>query len=206
MAARSSNCVGKVVGLNNNGAGRIENYESEWKVEARADQEYVETRPAITEDKIKAMGGERGNSERASGGGACTDRGRAHANLSAASRCYRGATLMSCILSVLLRAPHQCIWTIVHLSIWLATIVSSPFTWPLCRAAVPAADAPIVPHFNCEAYRPTNNEMKPVAYSGLTRSIRLGGEHSSRARRTLALRIFQGTSARDLSFFEFQAN
>lgn len=47
---------------------------------------------------------------------------RTHVNLSAASRCYRGATLMRCILSILLRAPRRCIWPIVHLSICVATI------------------------------------------------------------------------------------
>lgn len=83
---------------------------------------------------------------------------RTHANLSAASRCYRGTTLMSCILSILLRAPRQCIWPIVHLSIHVA-LRSLPLASPR---------APIILPFTSLVNRP-NNQMKPLAYCRLLR-------------------------------------
>lgn len=87
-----------------------------------------------------------------------TGHARTHANLSAASRCYRGTTLMSCILSILLRAPRQCIWPIVHLSIHVA-LRSLPLASPR---------APIILPFTSLVNRP-NNQMKPLAYCRLLR-------------------------------------
>lgn len=77
-----------------------------------------------------------------------------HVNLSAASRCYRGTTLMSCVLSILLRAPRQCIWPIV-LHPRGFTIVSSRFA---TRSDHPAFYEP---------RQSANNQMKPLAYCRL---------------------------------------
>lgn len=79
---------------------------------------------------------------------------RTHVNLSAASRCYRGTTLMSCVLSILLRAPRQCIWPIV-LHPRGFTIVSSRFA---TRSDHPAFYEP---------RQSANNQMKPLAYCRL---------------------------------------
>lgn len=79
---------------------------------------------------------------------------RTHVNLSAASRCYRGTTLMSCVLSILLRAPRQCIWPIV-LHPRGFTIVSSRFA---TRSDHPAFYKP---------RQSANNQMKPLAYCRL---------------------------------------
>lgn len=90
------------------------------------------------------MGGKRWSRSEIGGASGVRGHARTHVNLSAASRCYRGTTLMSCVLSVLLRAPRQCIWPIVHLSIHVA-LRSFPLASPR---------APIIPPFTSLVNRP----------------------------------------------------
>ena len=126
---------------------------------------------------------------------------RTHVNLSAASRCYRGATLMRCILSILLRAPRRCIWPIVHLSICVATIPllsSHPSSLPPPTRFCPTVHAPIASAFNYEPHRSANNQMKPLAYCRCTRSCDLSPRSQDRSKIRWQ---FWGRS-----FFEFRAN
>lgn len=91
---------------------------------------YIVTREEIDHERTDRSQG-RQNRRKGRGWGRVLIGARTHVNLSAASRCYRGATLMRCILSILLRARRAVAsgQSFTSLSAWLR-FLSSRFTVP----------------------------------------------------------------------------